>query len=536
MNLVDKLNLDLAWARVKNDSKTDFILSSYLFQTYERHIEENLKKLQEKIAHGYKVSEIWEIDVPKPHFVLRPGSVPRIEDRIYFQALVDDIAPEVEKKIIPITDKVIFSHRLSEKPNDPLMFRQSLWNEFEQKVRNNFDAGKTVLVVTDIVGFFEHIDLNILKDMLIRFSCDKEIVDSIYEILKSWKRRTNINRGIPQGLWPTDFLGNIYLDSVDKYMLRHGYDYFRYVDDIRISCSTIPEARRALKTLVEELRRLNLNVQTKKTDIYYGRKVKSFIDELSEKMAEIKDEVKEALKEEIAGEIINEAQYTELPYGGTSRIEFSDIEDEVEAELEEKKELIEIESLRKFYEDTIKNNIPSSKHLRFCLNRLSQLKDGIALNRALDLLQDMPYESNTIISYLKNFPDNKNIRARTIQFLKSDFNIYDWQAMWLLEYLFSCKDLQDSEIDYLWNVIEDHNKHDAVRIRAILLLGRTGLSDHLERLRDLYDKERDEYVRISIIVSLREYDKGPRNYFYNLCKGHSAFIDQAISYMKEISK
>ncbi|MFA5847571.1 MAG: reverse transcriptase domain-containing protein [Thermodesulfovibrionales bacterium] len=536
MNLLDKLDLDLAWARVKNDSKTDFILSSYLFQIYERHLEENLKKLREKIAQGYRVSELWDIDVPKPHFVLRPGSVPKIEDRIYFQALVDVIAPEVEKKIIPTTDKVIFSHRLSEKPNDSFMFRQSLWNEFEQKVRDNYAAKKTVLVVTDIVGFFEHIDLNILKDMLIRFSCDREISDSIYEVLKSWKRRTNINRGIPQGLWPTDFLGNIYLDSVDKYMLRHGFDYFRYVDDIRISCSTIPEARRALKTLVEELRRLNLNVQTKKTAVYYDGKVKSFIDELSLRMEEITNEVKEALKEEIADEITSETPYVELPYGGTIRIEFSDIEDEVEAKLEEKKELIEIESLRKFYEDTIKNAFPSSKHLRFCLNRLSQLKDDIALDRALTLLQDMPFESNTIISYLKNFPDNEKIRDRIIRFLKSDFNIYDWQEMWLLEYLFSCKCLQGDEIDYLWTVIENHNRHNAVRIRAILLLGRTGLSDHLERLRDLYDIERDEYVRVSIIVSLREYDKGPRNYFYNLCKGHSAFIDQAISYMKEISK
>lgn len=296
------------------------------------------------------------------------------------------------------------------------------------------------------------------------------------------------------------------------------------------------EARKALKTLVEELRRLNLNVQTKKTAIYHDSEVKSFIDELSKRMTKIKDEVKEALKEEIAGEIIDKAQDSELPYGGTIRIEFSDIEGEVEAELEEKEELIEIESLRKFYKDTIKNTIPSSKHLRFCLNRLSQLKDSIAIERALDLLQDMPYESNTIISYLKNFPDNKKIRERIIQFLKSDFNIYDWQEMWLLEYFFSCKELQDHEIDYLWNVIENHNRHDAVRIRAILLLGRTGLSNHLERLRDLYDKEKDEYVKVSIIVSLKEYNKGQRNYFYNLCKGYSILIDQAISYMKEISE
>ena len=199
------------------------------------------------------------------------------------------------------------------------------------------------------------------------------------------------------------------------------------------------EARRALKILVEELRRFNLNVQTKRRTFIMAAKVKSFIDELSERMAEIKDEVKEALKEEIAGRLSTRPNILNCLMVEQFISNLADIEDEVEAELEEKKELIEIESLRKFYEYAIKNTIPSSKHLRFCLNRLSQLKDGIALNRALDLLQDMPYESNTIISYLKNFPDNKNIRARIIQFLKSDFNIYDWQEMWLLEYLFPAK-------------------------------------------------------------------------------------------------
>ncbi len=70
-------------------------------------------------------------------------------------------------------------------------------------------------------------------------------------------------------------------------------------------------------------------------------------------------------------------------------------------------------------------------------------------------------------------------------------------------------------------------------------MGKTGNPVHLERLRNLYDKEKDEYIKISIIISLRSYEKGPRNYFYGLCKGHkgqSEFIDQSIDYMKEITK
>jgi len=418
MNLIDKIDLDLAWKRVKNDSKTDFILLSYLFQSYDRYIESNLKKLKEKINSRYKVTELYEMDVPKPHFVLRPGAVPKIEDRIYYQALVDSIAPEVEKKLIPISDNVLFSNRLSEDDKDSIMFKPTskLWSDFEQKVRDNHHEGKTVLVITDIVGYFENIDLNILKEGLLRIGCDIELVERLYELLKSWKRTTGINRGIPQGLWPSDFLGNIYLDPVDKYMRRHGYNYFRYVDDIRISCKSIPEARKALKTLVEELRRLNLNVQTKKTAIYAGTNVKRYIDELSERMSKIQEEVIETLKEEIAEEKLAEVRgaFWGSPYGGFS-LQYSDIEDEVEAEVEERQDIIENESLRKFYEDAIKDIFPTSKHLRFCLNRLSQLNDDIAVDKALNLLRDMPYESNTIISYLKNFPDREQIRVKVIE-------------------------------------------------------------------------------------------------------------------------
>lgn len=536
MSLVEKLDLGLAWKRVKADSKTDFIFSPYLYQIYNRFEDVNLKELKEKINRGYKVSGLWEIDVPKPHFVLRPGAVPIIEDRIYFQALVDYIASDIEKKLIPVDQNVIFSHRLSENLKDPLMFKKSLWANFDQKVRDNYYAGKKYLVVTDIAGYFEHIDHILLRKALLNFGSDEEIIECIYNALKYWKRGTGINRGIPQGIWPSDYLGNIYLDSVDKYMLRQGYDYFRYVDDIRISCNSTAEARKALKELLEELRRLNLTVQTKKTAIYREENVRSYIDELSDKMRSITSEIEEifrdAVREVILEEITPEADQN--PYS-----EFFaptiDIEEVVEEVIEEKKETIENESLRKFFNETVVETFPTSKHLRFCLNRLSKLKDEIAVNRILQLLPHMPFESDVIIKYLGEFPNREDIRNDLLSFLKSDLNLYDWQEMCILGYFLGCAEMKEQEISYLWNLICDHNKHDAIRIRAILLLGKHGQNEDFERLRQLYDKEQDEKIRIAIIVSLRNYSKAERNYFYGLCMGESKFIDQAITYMKELT-
>ena len=35
-------------------------------------------------------------------------------------------------------------------------------------------------------------------------------------------------------MFPSSLLGNVYLHSLDSLMLREGYDYHRYMDDVRI--------------------------------------------------------------------------------------------------------------------------------------------------------------------------------------------------------------------------------------------------------------------------------------------------------------
>src|SRR3546814_14074832 len=46
-----------------------------------------------------------------------------------------------------------------------------------------------------------------------------------------------------------------------------GYDYYRYVDDIRIIADTELHARRALQDLIRQLRLVGLNINANKTAI-----------------------------------------------------------------------------------------------------------------------------------------------------------------------------------------------------------------------------------------------------------------------------
>jgi hypothetical protein len=52
-------------------------------------------------------------------------------------------------------------------------------------------------------------------------------------------------------------------------MLRMGYEYFRYMDDIRIVVQTPAAARKALISLVEILRSIGLGLNSGKTEIQY---------------------------------------------------------------------------------------------------------------------------------------------------------------------------------------------------------------------------------------------------------------------------
>src|SRR5690606_37498641 len=75
------------------------------------------------------------------------------------------------------------------------------------------------------------------------------------------------DHGLPQNRDASAFLSNILLSCVDSEMTKKGYDYYRYVDDIRIIANSELHARRALQDLIRQLRTVGLNINANKTEI-----------------------------------------------------------------------------------------------------------------------------------------------------------------------------------------------------------------------------------------------------------------------------
>jgi hypothetical protein len=241
--------------------------------------------------------------IPKSNFSQRPGSVLSYRDRVVCQAILMCIAPPLDA-LLPSN---VWSWRLkaSARGRNPDqirssgMFRETDISKFpflkKKTVRRHFDVfspwyrlwpqfdrittsvlrGKKFkfMVVSDIAGYFENIELGILDRLLSRhLSKAPRTINLLMDHFGAWVDTlydgSRVDRGIPQGNSISSFVGNFYLKPVDDEFVGDArFKYFRYVDDIRILAESADEAREAALKLEDVIRGLKLNLQTAKTKV-----------------------------------------------------------------------------------------------------------------------------------------------------------------------------------------------------------------------------------------------------------------------------
>lgn len=225
--------------------------------------------------HGvYHATTRTLLNVPKKNFTLRYSLETGIADRALYHAITSFLVPHYD----PLLSWRVFSHRHNQKKGPHrYLFRQAIpvWRDFVGAVKVA-SKKKGVLLSTDLANYFEDINNDTLQrtmlDLLSEITgtpADKATIrahlDSLFSCLREWCYQKS--SGLPQNRDASSFLGNIYLVPVDRAMLARGYEYFRYMDDIKIACSDVFQARRALKELSIELRKLGLSVNSGKTQI-----------------------------------------------------------------------------------------------------------------------------------------------------------------------------------------------------------------------------------------------------------------------------
>ena len=216
-------------------------------------------------------------NIPKSNFTIRYALETGLADRAIYHGLVSFLVPRLD----PLIPWNVFNHRHDAADGrSRYMFRRAIpaWRDFAGVVENA-TTGQSVLLSTDLSNYYENIDLATLRQTLESVvpnsNCSaqeksqlRNHINILFDCLATWT--FDGRRGLPQNRDASSFLANIYMLPIDRHMLSRGYMYYRYMDDIKIVCENLHDARRALKELIVQLRDRGLSINSKKTTFCAG--------------------------------------------------------------------------------------------------------------------------------------------------------------------------------------------------------------------------------------------------------------------------
>jgi hypothetical protein len=292
------LDLGLAWRRAVRDlsARRVFVRHPFLDILVGADLARWLNELAGALADGsYAPSACGLVLVPKPNGHVRPGAVLQLEDQVVYNALLGALRLHLVAHPALGASPADYSYHLLDTATSDEWFQPffSRWQALDRDSIASIDAGAHWVVVADIAGYYESIDLYTLRSDLNALNGDSGVVGLLHELLMRWPRVQR--RGLPQGYSPSDLLAKLYLASVDSTLAAEGYTHRRWVDDFRIFCTSEADARRALVLLSETLGRRGLLLQSSKSKILPAAQARAAFSVVQNQLALVQAAVAAAL-------------------------------------------------------------------------------------------------------------------------------------------------------------------------------------------------------------------------------------------------
>jgi len=487
-----------------NNPIPDIFGFQHVDKLFQNNFEEKLNKYFDLIINNKKIKNLLRIDVPKGNYTIRPMSRPHLEELIIYESIIDDLSTKVFSAHPDVCKCSYSVIKYKEKINRSI----SPWLMFDNKAREFYHNNYKSVVITDITGYYENINLEELRSRLFNFIDEtdenKNIVKTLFELLRKWSNERISNYGLPQGPAGSSFLGDIFLDHVDRKMEKYE-GYFRYMDDIKIFCKSELETKIALKDLIIALRDLKLNINAKKTDILHNEKIEKIFDPHHELMT-FTDKIIESKKEKLIEEIA-------------------------------------VPSLLMLFEESFTDTPFEKRYLNFSLFRLGVLYNSNINFNYEEIIEKIiinfakrPHHTGIFCDFLSNFDTRIDIFKNIMDFLKSNENIYEWQEMKLLQCLLRFRiDQNIIDNEFFINQSKNKNNHTIVNCFYLILTGKYGNNRDRDLLIELYNEKEDDYYKMALILSLQELGSASRNDFYNrLNKNEQENIKDFIKYVKSL--
>ena len=526
------LNFDLAYKRVQDElvdqprSGRAFVANPFERELAELDLESWLAALKSDVIAGhYSPGEIELCGAPKGGDLVRPAARMSLADRVVYTAAVGSCV----KYIVAATrwsqrtlDFAPLFHATHSHQRQWLLKPFLGWERWNERSLSRLALARTKFVVTaDIAGFFENVSISRLRTDLIRIGSPAEVVDLLSACLTHWALVRD--RGLPQGVLASDVLAKLYLESFDKRVKDDGHIHVRYVDDVRVFCTSRAEARRSLVLVTELLRERGLTVQSAKTRIRLAD-------------AQLKAELEGAVPaiKALHREYIDEALDAGVLPENEESVPASVIDDLVNAEPDAMDPEVFRRAFTKYVVDVER---PNQSMFRYLLRRFAAGKDPFAVDYCSGRLRSGPEATPEILRYFADLNDPYRLQVPVADALASrDLEMYPFPRFLILSWIRSyCPKLRRPTTAAVRKQAFRPEHPSYVQAAARAVLGRLGDHSDIEQIAGLLAGSRDGLQRAQLLCCLGRLEKAPRNALGGRLRTEQPWGALAASYVKSVN-
>jgi excisionase family DNA binding protein len=438
---------------------------------------------------GTTPSPAIEIDVDKTAIFTRRMTSLRLEDRVAYQAAVSSFADRVEAR----TPDAVFSARLSSDKRYFLKRGSDQWSKWRMDAFKKLVPGREWLAATDLTAYFDTISHRTLFVEIESLNVDSSVVIALREMLREWGISDGL--GLPQGPNASRLLGNLFLLPVDEAMLNAGWNYSRYLDDVRIITESRVDAVKAVRQFQQECQRRGLIVSSSKTQLLHGEKAKE--------------------------SLIGSTELAAVDYWFHAHVPG-----------------IAQQELKKLLRQALRSetNIDTRK-ARFSLWRLAQLRDSGVIGQVLKRLEDLAPLASVVAAYLQPFISRKKIVKGLGYFLADPLRAYsDYLSTWLFAVMLEHPGPMPREwVDQARTRVKNRNQPNYLRAITAVIVARGERAGDISWMKQEISREHDPIVLRGFTVGLHwagQLDKAAQKKIV----ARAPHLNQTINYLRGRSR
>lgn len=272
-------NLKLAFERlVTNPESTYKNYFRNIYNSYAYALDRNIRMLSKRVKSGYLPMESIRVYMPKSNGLHRMYTLLSIEDQVVYQAFGNIIAEALlsNKTVRKRYKRSTFGNLYTNSNNIHFYqdWKQS-YSSFTNAIMSSYMFGKDYIGSFDLTACYDSIDHKMLTVFLKkRCNMDEPCINSLVRLLETWMTENGkeLGAGIPQGPQASGIVSEVVLSEYDEYIetikKTYDFDYYRYVDDIKVMAEDEETVKWVLFLLDKKSKELGLFPQATKVFVH----------------------------------------------------------------------------------------------------------------------------------------------------------------------------------------------------------------------------------------------------------------------------